>query len=392
MKVLILHQHFKVPRSGGAVRSYYLAKALVAAGHDVVVITAHNYAYRQENIEGIQVHWLPVAYDNHFGAMARIISFFRFNRAALRRMRPLADADLCYAISVPLTIGLAAMRIKRRYGIPFLFEVGDLWPEAPIEMGVIRSRILQRMLFRLERRIYAQARGVVALSPAIRDVVAQKGADPVYLIPNMADTAFYRPMQKDPVLEKQFNVTRQFVVSYIGALGAANGLMYFLACAAAARQAGLPIRFLLCGAGAVQASLMQAMQAQCLDNVSLMPFQNRAGVRDVMNVTDAAFVCYKPLPVLETGSPNKYFDGLAAGKLVIVNFSGWIREEIERAGCGVYVDPLNPDHFVRQLQPFLQDQHKLAQYQQAARALAEKKYAREDLSKKFAQVVTGSVQ
>ena len=54
-----------------------------------------------------------------------------------------------------------------------------------------------------------------------------------------------------------------------------------------------------------------------------------------MNVTDATFICYKPVPILETGSPNKYFDGLARGKLILVNFGGWIKEEIEAKRCGV---------------------------------------------------------
>ena len=57
-----------------------------------------------------------------------------------------------------------------------------------------------------------------------------------------------------------------------------------------------------------------------LKNFSILPFQNREGVKEVMNVTDATFICYKPVPILETGSPNKYFDGLAAGKLILINF------------------------------------------------------------------------
>ena len=76
VKVLILHQHFKIPTIGGAIRSYYLARALVERGVGVVVITGHNEKYyRSENIDGIQVHYLPVPYDNRFGFYRRIFSF-----------------------------------------------------------------------------------------------------------------------------------------------------------------------------------------------------------------------------------------------------------------------------------------------------------------------------
>jgi hypothetical protein len=75
-----------------------------------------------------------------------------------------------------------------------------------------------------------------------------------------------------------------------------------------------------------------------------------------MNITDAAFVCYKNVPILETGSPNKYFDGLAAGKLIVINFGGWIRKEIEEKQCGIYADPQQPTDFVKKIRPFICDQ------------------------------------
>ena len=90
--------------------------------------------------------------------------------------------------------------------------------------------------------------------------------------------------------------------------------------------AGLPVHFLLCGNGALLDFFKRIVQQYQLKNFSIIPPQNRNGVKEVMNVTDAAFICYKPLPVLETGSPNKYFDGLAAGKLILVNFGGWIKK------------------------------------------------------------------
>ena len=65
-----------------------------------------------------------------------------------------------------------------------------------------------------------------------------------------------------------------------------------------------------------------------LTNLTWVPFQSRDGVKQIMNITDANFICYQPVKILETGSPNKYFDGLAAGKLTIVNFGGWVEEEI----------------------------------------------------------------
>jgi glycosyltransferase involved in cell wall biosynthesis len=129
---------------------------------------------------------------------------------------------------------------------------------------------------------------------------------------------------------------------------------------------------------------MRRAKPNCL--FTFIDFTNRDGVKALLNVTDATFICYKPLPVLETGSPNKFFDGLAAGKLILVNFGGWIRKEIEENECGVYTDPRQPTDFVKKIRPFLLDKEHLTAYQQASRQLAEKKYSRNLLSKKFVEL------
>ena len=128
-----------------------------------------------------------------------------------------------------------------------------------------------------------------------------------------------------------------------------------------------------------------------LTNVTFAGFMNREGIAQIMSVSDAAFICYQRVPVLETGSPNKYFDGLAAGKLILVNFGGWIREEIEREGCGVYVDPANPGDFVKKIKPFLSNELMLRQYQSRARSLAEREYSRTRLGDEFVRMIRGTV-
>lgn len=393
MNILILHQHFNTPHTGGALRSYYLATALARYGHHVTVITGYNEDdHKEERIEGIRVHYLPVKYDNRFNFTARSISFLKYIWKTGRLARKLNRFDVCYAISVPLTIGIAAMWMKRKYKIPFLFEVGDLWPDAPIHMGFINNFLFQKMLYSLEKKIYRSAEAVVALSPAIQAAIEKKvPGKKVHLLPNMADCDFYLPEEKDPALEAKYGLKGKFVVSYIGALGVANGLDYILECARACQKKELPVHFFICGDGAMRDHLVHTRQRLDLKNLTITPFQDRTGVKELMNVTDAAFVCYKPVPILETGSPNKFFDGLAAGKLIIINFGGWIREEIEKNACGVFTDPFQPTDFVTKITPFLEDRKKLADAQVAARTLGETAYSREALSKKFADLFSANV-
>jgi glycosyltransferase involved in cell wall biosynthesis len=388
VKVLILHQHFNTPQKGGALRSYYLAQALVHAGIETVVITGHGRSDEEITlVDGITVHYVPNQYENRFGFYKRGISFIRYILQSVRAARHYRDADICYAISTPLTIGLAAQWIQRRYGIPYIFEVGDLWPDAPIQLGAIKSPLFKKALYGLERDIYRQAKSVVALSTPIAEAIQKRApGKAIHIIPNMADTTFFNPELKNPVLESKFNVCGKLVVSYIGALGIANGLDQFLECVRASEKAGLPVHFILCGDGGRLDHLRETAKRLTLTTLSFVDFQDRVGVREVLNVTDAVFISYKPVPVLETGSPNKYFDGLAAGKLVIVNFGGWIKSEIEQRQCGFYVNHQRPGTFVDNLRPYLENHEILKQAQNSARALAEERYARALLSKRFAEI------
>ena len=73
--------------------------------------------------------------------------------------------------------------------------------------------------------------------------------------------------------------------------------------------------------------------------------------------------------------------------MVIVNFGGWIKEEIESRQCGVYIPVDQPENFIIKVLPFVHDRTLLQQFQQNARNLAEEKYSRKMLSDKFVKII-----
>ncbi len=390
MKILYIHQYFRTPAEGGAIRSYYMARGLVEHGFEVELITAHNEPVAVTKIiDGITVHYLPVFYENEQGFWQRLYAFFKFMRLARKKARQITDVDICYATSTPLTIGLSAMSIKKEKNIPYLFEVRDLWPEAPFQMGVIKNRLLKKYLRRLEKKIYCQAQSIVALSPGIKEKIQETvPGKPVTVIPNMSDVDFFVPEAKKPELEKLFEVEGRFVVSYFGTIGLANHLEYLLAAANATLKAGLPVTFFIIGRGSQLPRLQYLVKHFGLSNVRFLPFQNKYNLKRVLNITDAAYVSFARKPVLETNSPNKFFDALAAGKLIITNTAGWVKDIVEEQKCGFYYDPDIPQDFVSRLQPFIEKQNLLNTYQQHARQVAETRFARSAQVARLIEVIS----
>ena len=152
MRIVYLHQYFRTPAQGGALRSYYIGQALVRAGHSVTVITAHNKpAYEVRTIDGLQVHYLPVSYQNHYSPLRRVLAFAQFMWRSYTVAAEQQNTDLVYATSTPLSVGVVALLLKKWKQTPYVFEVRDLWPEAPIQLGYIRNKWLIKMLRWLEK-------------------------------------------------------------------------------------------------------------------------------------------------------------------------------------------------------------------------------------------------
>jgi glycosyltransferase involved in cell wall biosynthesis len=390
MRILYIHQYFKTPEEGGAIRSYYLAKGMADAGHHVDLLTGYDGAiYKKEFIDGIHVHYLPATYHQSFSFFQRIKAFLKFVVLAILKASELEKIDASYISSTPLSTGLIALYLKWKYKIPYYFEVRDLWPEAPIQMKVIRNRWLKHQLYAFEKRIYRNAKAVIALSPASRQHISRiVPHHPVMLIPNMSDCNFFRKAEKNSYHELQFDVMDKFVVSYFGAVGKVNHLEFLLDAAEACKKHMLlDVIFLIAGSGSELASIQEQAKDRKLDNVRFVPYHNKYGLLSLLNITDAAYISFADLPVLKNCSPNKLFDALAAGKLCITNISGWLQDLLEENQCGFYTNPYQPDDFVKSIAPFVNDRNLLDDYQNNARQLAEREFSRQQQVEKLLKLI-----
>lgn len=393
-RILYIHQYFKTPQEGGAIRSYYLAKGLVENGFEVEMLTTHNEAiYTKAEIDGFKVHYLPVNYSNEMGFLKRLWSFLKFVRLAKRYARNIEDIDKAYITSTPLTVGLIGLWLKRKRQIPYIFEVRDLWPTAPIELGAIKGKPLKNYLYRLEKRIYQEAEKIVALSPGMRDWIKKVAPEKeVFMIPNMADCQFFKKELKDPKLVEFYHANKPFVITYLGSIGVTNHLEYFLDIAEESKKRGLNIDFKIVGQGSRLSHIKLSAYLRKLSNVEFIGHQNKEGVRRILNVTDATYVSFANYPVLATNSPNKMFDSLASGKLTIVNSTGWTKDLVEQYKCGFYANPEKPAEFMEQLIPFMEQKDLLETFKNNARQIAENLYSRKLQVEKLTRVLNNESQ
>jgi glycosyltransferase involved in cell wall biosynthesis len=379
MKVIYIHQYFRTPDQGGAVRSYHLAKGMVEAGIEVEMITTHALSdYDQRWIDGIRVHYLPVDYDQKFGFFKRIWAFWRFVTKAKKLVKKLPRPDLLYITSTPLTTGLIGLWVKKRMAIPYVFEVRDLWPEAPIQVGAIRNPVTKSLLYSLERKIYDQALSLVALSPGIAAHLQKISPQrEVALIPNFSDLNRFYPKEKNQKLAVELGISAGLTLVYTGALGQVNAVEELLELAEIAQKKGKNWGFLIMGTGSSEQRLRDLTKAKNLKNVWFIPFGSKEKVNEALSLADLAWISFAHLPVLKTNSPNKFFDALAAGKAIIVNHKGWVYDLVKTYELGISCLPGKMDAAFAKLEKLEENPTALDRLSKNSRILAETYFSKE---------------
>ena len=397
MRVLYLHQYFITPSMPGGTRSFEFARRLAGAGHEVNVVAANMDRYREgpsqpEHIDGIRVHWLPVAYSNQMSYLLRIVAFFKFAILAARQAREIGG-DVVFATSTPLTIAIPGVIASRSLKVPMVFEVRDLWPEMPIAMGALRNPVSKFLARALERFAYRNSSHIIALSPGMAKGVAEAGypSERISVIPNGCDIDLLRfdPTARERFLQKHPYLASAPLVVYGGTLGRINGVGYLVDIAHSSYGLGLDVNFLIIGDG-YERQLIEdkARQLGVLGkNIWMIPPVSKVEMAAVLSAADLATSLVIDLPELWKNSANKFFDALASGTPVAINHQGWQADLLEKSGAGIVFPADDPNEAARQIAGLVCDKSKLSAAAEAASQLATGLFDREHLASDFIDII-----
>lgn len=393
MNILYIHQYFVTPQQSGGTRSYWIAQELIKNGHQVTMITSnmktHQESVREEKIiDGIKVIYFKKYYDQSRSVFKRLNAYLKFVIKSLKEASKQKNVDLIIATSTPLTIGITALYMRKIKKVPYVFEVRDLWPEAPIQLGIFKSPWIIIPLRWFEKKIYQNANHVIALSPGMQDgVLKYLPIEKTSVIPNMSkiDKFWNRPINFELLKELKLE-EETFKIIHFGALGMSNAANTIIESAKFFKE-DPSVQFLFVGGGSEEENLKQMCTNYELTNVRFYGKVAMRKLSEMVNLCDVSIVSFKDLPILYTNSPNKFFDSLSAEKPIIVNSAGWTKDIVEEHNCGYYVNPNNPEDLVQKIKYLQRHPEVVKLMGQNARKLAETKYDKTLLCRKFVEVI-----
>ena len=401
MRILYIHQHFNTPKGADGTRSYEMAKALIARGHEVTMVCGSNARSRIEGLNqirpgvfrgknsGIDVIQFQLEYSNYDSLFKRSWKFLQYAIVCIWCVFR-EPYDLLFATSTPLTAALPGIVMKLCFGKkPFVFEVRDLWPELPKAMGVITNPFTLGLMKLLEWLAYHSADSCIGLSPGIVEGVRRRSPSDlkVTMIPNGCDEIFLSPNLSPKDI--QIANPDSFIAVFAGAHGVANGLDSVLDTAAALKRRGrLDITILFIGDGREKPNLQKRKVREELDNCIFMDPVSKLDLVSVLSSVDVGLMILANCPAFYFGtSPNKFFDYIAMGLPVINNYPGWVANMITDNECGYAVPPEDPECFADALESLCDNSEKCLEFGSNAQKLALKNFTRKNQSKKWIQVL-----
>ena len=331
MHVLIL-THYWPPEIGASSHlTFELGETLVQLGNTVTVVTgmpSYNMAQTPAQYQG------RLTFDEEMGGMRvlRVATGTSHSRSKVRRglehlaITPLyawralgvRGVDVVYTISPPLTMGVAAWIAAKRHGTRCCLGVQDLFPQSPVDLGLMKNRLVIRAFEALEKAVYSAAGAITVHSNGNKDHIVLKGQpdSKVHVVPNWVDTDAIRPGVRANEFRAELGLSEsEFVVSFAGTMGWSQGLDTVIE-AARLLSAERDLTFLLIGDGSERQRL--ADLAAGLHNVRFVPMQLKARYSQVLAASDACLVTLRPevqTPVV----PSKLLTIMAAARPVLAS-------------------------------------------------------------------------
>ena len=355
--IWIINQYTGSSYYGMNFRGYYFAKEFVASGHEVTIFTGtyshlfFNYPktdgmFTKESIDDIDYIWVKTPKYKSSKSLGRVFNMFAFMiNLFFFNIFKIKKPNIIIISSLSLFPILNAYIWAKIFKIEFIFEVRDIWPLTLIEVGnMSKYHPLVIFLRWFEKLGYKKAKYVVSLLPHAKEYMVSQGLSENKFrhIPNGINIEEVQNYQEVSDEIKNLLPQNKFIVGYVGTLGIANALKYFLEASKKLKN-NSQIHFVLVGKGDEKNKLQEYCKANQLSNVTFINPIPKIQVQSMLRLFDVCYIGWHNISIYKHGiSANKIFDYMYSAKPILHSIS--IRDDIiKNAKCGISIEAENSE-------------------------------------------------
>jgi len=371
MKITIICPHFAPDTAPTGELMTQIVNELQHFGHQIHVVTSLPW-YRDHSVEPgwtgrlisrekttwgkiTRIH--PFASKNRTNILARAIAFGAFSCAAFLTATFTRRTEMIFAMSPPLTLGLAGWAAAKRHKSPLILNIQDIHPDAAIATGTLTDARVIQLLRRIEHTSYAKADAVTVLSDDLRKKLIGRidEESKLRVIPNFVDTEQIYPGDRNNSYRHELGVTDETIVMYAGNVGFSQPLELVLEAARYLADRD-DIIFVINGNGSRRAYFEK--EAEELPNVTFMDYQPRQRLNEVLAAGDIHIIpLQKGLSSISV--PSKFYSILAAGRPVLASVDPGTEIDllVTRSGAGRSTPAGDTQEFIAALTALIDDPH-----------------------------------
>lgn len=350
--------------------------------------------YQFEELDGLRVHRNWTYLTPNKGLLKKSLGHLSYLPSAhWNSLSRLKGIDVAIGTSPTFFAAMAAAATARRYRVPFIMEVRDLWPSCFVELGVLKQPLLIKLLERWELSLYRRADRIVTVTESFRKNLIARGvrSDKITTIYNGADEQFWKPRPSRPELRKKLNLESKFVVLYIGAHGISQALTRVLE-AARRLSSDTLVHFLFVGEGAEKAQLMQQAAKWNLSNVTFLKPVAKEEVAKFYSVADVCLVPLRKIDLFRAFIPSKIFEMMAMKKPILASLEGEAAEILEKSGGAVVVPPEDSGKIAQAILRMKKEPQSLVDMGERGREFVTEHFSRRTFAAKYLALIEQSIE
>ncbi len=362
LKILFITDNFPPEVNAPANRTYEHCKEWVKQGSQVTIITCapnfphgkvykgyKNKLYQKEQMDGIQVIRVWSFITKNARLRRRILDYFSFAFCAFW-VGLFQKQNIIIATSPQFFTTWAAWGISKIRKTPWIFELRDLWPESIKSVGVMKQNNILSWLEKIELGLYKDADKVIAVSPAFKSNLINRGirSEKINIITNGVNLTRFNKCRKNSKLLTSLDLHGKFILGYIGTHGMAHNLDFIIQSISFIKDPS--IHFLFIGDGAMKKKVVSLSKKKQLINVTFLDSITQNDVPRYLSIIDVSLVPLKKSETFKAVIPSKIFEAAGMQKPILLGVEGQAKEIIEQYDAGLCYEPENQLDFHMKLQ------------------------------------------